>query len=211
MPRKTKKAATSGSSTNAADSETESQLICDGCTNSIAMEEVLHSSICKVWLHCYSAGVPRSRFIDTSTTFVCIPCSLITNQSVVIELRGEIAALKAEIVELNTALETTKKKLDSANKKLEIISTSSSAGVVEAEWTAIVKKSAKQQKRVGNPTTTLSSSNAKQPTPSSCTAVSAASPSLTGNAEVKQVTKMKVSGARHIWGTHCQFCQQCNH
>ena len=85
--------------------------------------------------------------MEISTTFICFPCSLISNQSTVTELRSEIAALKSEIVELNTALETSNKKLARANKKLETISNTPSAGpgVTEAEWAAIVKKSAKQR------------------------------------------------------------------
>ena len=109
MPRRAKKASNNVGA--AADSDAESQLTCDGCTDSITKEEALNCSICKVWLHCYCAGVPRSRFVNVSSTFVCIPCSLSCNNAVATELRSEIAALKAEIVELRTAL-------DSANKKL---------------------------------------------------------------------------------------------
>ena len=75
--------------------ETEPKLICDGCTDTISREEALNCSICKVYLHCYCAGVPRSRFSDILPTFICIPCSLSSNNSTVAELRSEIAALKS--------------------------------------------------------------------------------------------------------------------
>ena len=148
MPARTKTRATSNSnsssksSSNRAEAESE-QLTCDGCAASLTKKEALNCSVCKVWLHCYCAGVPRSRFADISTTFVCIPCSLSLGNSVVSELKSEIAALRVEIVELKTAL-------DSANKKLEIASQwpiPSSTGEAGAEWTAVVKRNAKQQRR----------------------------------------------------------------
>ena len=106
MPRGTRKASNNGSSSRAAEAEFE-QLICDGCTDTLTKEEALSCSISKVWLHCYCAGVPRSRFADISSMFVCIPCSLSFNNTVMMELRSEIAALKAEIVELKSALNST--------------------------------------------------------------------------------------------------------
>ena len=73
------------------------------------------SKLCTTCYHAVCAGVPRSRFADISSTFVCIPCSLSFNNTIVTELKSEIAALKAEKVELKTAL-------GSANKKLETVS-----------------------------------------------------------------------------------------
>ena len=159
LPRKTRKATNNSGSSSAAESESVKRT-CDGCTDTKSKEEALNCSVCKVWLHCYCAGVPRSRFADISSTFVCIPCALSLNNTVVTELRGEIAALKAEIVELRTAL-------DSANKKLETVSQGpnpSSPGEAGAEWTAVVKKNAKQQRRDRNPTSKPSS---RQTNPSS--------------------------------------------
>jgi hypothetical protein len=126
--------------------------------------------------------------LDVSLTFVCIPCSLTFNNTAVTELRSEIAALKAEIVELKTVLETTNTKLDSANKSSE----------AEAEWLAIVKNTKQWRNRDSNPTTRPSSSSAKQPTRAAVSAPETSGP----NTKVKQTTKVKVSGARRVWGTH---------
>ena len=150
--------------------------------DTITKEEALICSVCKVWLHCYCAGVPRSRFTDILSTFVCIPCSLSFNNTVVTELRSEIAALKAEIVELKTAL-------DSANMKLETVSQGpnpSSLGEAGAEWTAVVKKNAKQRRRDRNPASKPSRS--RQPNPSSFPpghAASAGPPSSEDNQAAK--------------------------
>ena len=158
MPRKTKRAANTSSSSSMA--EAEPQLTCDGCTDTITKEEALNCTICKVWLHCYCAGVPRSRFAAISSTFICIPCSLSLNNTVVTELRSEIAVLKAEMGELKTAL-------DSANKKLATVSQApdpTSAGEAGAEWTAVVKRNPKVRRRERKPTSTSSS---KQPSSTS--------------------------------------------
>ena len=163
LPRKTRKATNnSGSSSSTAESESV-QRTCDGCKDTITKEEALNCSVCKVWLHCYCAGVPRRRFADILSTFVCIPCSLSLNNTVVTELRGEIAALKAEIVELRTALDSTNKKLETVSQGLN----PSSPGEAGAEWTAVVKKNAKQRRRDRNPTSKPSSRlSSWQPNPS---------------------------------------------
>lgn len=142
--------------------------------------------------------MPRSRFAEISSTFVCIPCSLSLNNSVVTELRGEIAALKADIVELRTAL-------DSANKKLETVGPQgpnpATLGEAGAEWTAVVKKNAKQRRRDHNPTSKPSSRlSPRQPNPPSPSGHPAnARPPIS---EDNQAAKVRVSGARRVWGTH---------
>ena len=73
---KQKKNMSAGSSTIADSIE----LICDGCNDTLQKKE---ASACKVWLHRYCTGVPISRYPDISQSFVCIPCSLIANSSVV--------------------------------------------------------------------------------------------------------------------------------
>ena len=192
LPRKTKKATNNSSSSSPA--ETESQLTCDGCTDSITREEALNCSICKVWLHCYCAGVPRSRFAGISSTFVCIPCSLSFNNSVVTELRSEIAALKAEIVELKTELNSANEKLATASQGPNPLS--ASAGGAEAEWTAAVRRNAKQRRRDHNST---SKPRSRQP---NSAPTGRARNERPGKPEEKQAAKVRVSGARRVWGTH---------
>ena len=85
MPPKPKRNNSAGSSTSAANSNL---LTCDGCSDILQKKEALNCSVCKVWLHCYYARVPTSRFSDIAQSFVRIPCSSIANSSIIAELKN---------------------------------------------------------------------------------------------------------------------------
>ena len=78
---------------------------CDGCAAEIPEAEALKCKVCGMWLHRYCAGIPTSYFTTIAASFVCAACSLTASNSVILELRGEINALKAEIIELRAAME----------------------------------------------------------------------------------------------------------
>ena len=73
LPRKASNSATNAGS---------HPVTCSGCNDTLQKKEALNCSACKVWLHCYCAGVPKSRFSNISNSFLCIPCSLVVNNTV---------------------------------------------------------------------------------------------------------------------------------
>ena len=182
---------TSTSASASADSETP--LVCDGCTDSLLKNEALNCSVCNVWLHCYCAGVPRSRYSDIVQSYICIPCSLNSQNNIVSELKSEIACLKTEIVEQKTALDLANKKLDAATNVDVKASNRNSA---ESGWSTVVKRGARQVLAKDG---SASSRNAATKTHQN--AIDSERRAQSNNAR-KNVTKVKVVGARRVWGTH---------
>ena len=183
-------------------------LICDGCNDTLQKKEALVCSACKVWLHRYCAGVPISRYPDISQSFVCIPCSLIANSSMVTELknevdalkteavaaaelRNEIAALKAEIAELKSALEAS-------NKKLEASTTAQNQRET-TKWSTIVKKSPRKNSRRGPLLLTTNTSRERSEAENS--GASAANRLHTTENRHPKRKRVVVPGMRRVWGT----------
>ena len=195
MPPKTKRNNSAGSSTSASNLN---QLTCDGCSDTLQKKEALNCSVCKVWLHRYCAGVPTSRFSDIAQSFVCIPCSLIANSSVVAELKNEVAALKAEVVQLRSALETVNKKLEdtaSAQNKRE-----------KKEWSTVVKRNPGRNVQRVQPTRPISGNRSDQagfggnPTASSARRPRSAEDQHSQMSRNNQA-RVVVPGVRRVWGT----------
>ena len=169
-------------------SEFKTPLLCDGCTDSLTKNEALNCSVCNVWLHCYCAGVPRSRYPDIASSYVCIPCSLNSHATVVSELKNEISCLKAEMVELKAALDLANKKLDSATASPDCMQ-NSTRNIAENGWSTVVKRGGRQRQANANTGSTSShhwTSKTLQ----------------TANNTQKSISKVKVAGARRVWGTH---------
>ena len=91
--------------------EARCQRSCDGCGETISVGDA-EALNCKVWLHRYCAGLPQSRCAAIASSFICAACSILGNSSIVVELRSEIAALKAEVTEIRPALITANQKLE---------------------------------------------------------------------------------------------------
>ena len=103
--RSARKAAKKTAANNGEDSLcSKSQHLCDGCAAPVQEGEALFCSSCNICLHRYCAGIPRSHYPSISSSFICIACSMAANKAVISELRGEIAALKAELLETRSAL-----------------------------------------------------------------------------------------------------------
>ena len=200
MPPKPRKPAgkknattTSNSTSISASAESNTPLVCDGCTDSLPKNEALNCSVCNVWLHCYCAGVPRSRFSDIVQSYICIPCSLNSQSNIVSELKSEIACLKTEVVELKAALDLASKKLDAAtNADVKTLNRNSA----ESGWSTVVKRGARQVLAKNG---SASSRNAATKTHQNATDSERRAQSSNVR---KNVAKVKVAGARRVWGTH---------
>ena len=142
-------------------SEPEMPLLCNGCTDSLTKNEALNCSVYNVWLHCYCAGVPRCRYFDTASSYVCIPCSLKSHATVVSELKNEISCLKAKVVELKAALNPANKKLDSATASAYYSMQNSTWNIAENGWSTVVKRGGRQ--RQGNANNESTSSHHQTP------------------------------------------------
>lgn len=156
---------------------------CDGCAAEIPEAEALKCQVCGVWLHRYCAGIPTSHFATIAASFVCAACSLTASKSVILELRGEINALKAEIIELRAAMEDMKSKQQAPNPPAERQTSSNGPA-----WTRVVKRSvrprnAERQGRRSNESATRQHTNR----PSS--------------APVAPADKEIVPSVRRIWGS----------
>ena len=173
-------------------SQTTRAHCCDGCAAEIPEPEALNCSACGVWLNRYCAGIPTSHFATISTSFICAACSLTASKSIILELRGEIDALKAEIIELRATMEDmkSKSKQQASNPSAEK-QTSSSNG----SWARVVKRSgrrnAERQARKSNESATHQHPNHGD------SAVAHQPPSV----PVAPADKEIVPSVRRIWGT----------
>lgn len=191
MPPKPKRNNSAGSSSSATNLN---QLTCDGCSDILQKKEALNCSVCKVWLHRYCAGVPTSRFSDIAQSFVCIPCSLIANNSVVAELKNEVAALKSEVVQLRSALEIVNKKLEdtaSAQNKRE-----------REEWSTVVKRNTRRNdRRVQSSLTSSGSGNRSDRAAAGSGDNPSASSARRPRSVEEQPPRVVVPGVRRVRGT----------
>ena len=80
---------------------------CDGGAGSIPQDEALTCSRCHLSLHRYCAGIPKTHYAEVSLNFVYLACTQKTSDTIVSELKDEIAALKAEVLLLKSALVKT--------------------------------------------------------------------------------------------------------
>ena len=157
---------------------------------------ILRSCLCKVWLHRYCAGVPTSRFSDIAQSFVCIPCSLIANSSVVAELKNEVATLKAEVVQLRSALEIVNKKLEdttAAQNKRE-----------REEWSTVVKRNpGRNVRRIQSTRTSSGNRSDRAGSGDNPTARSARRPRSADEDQRSRNNqgRVMVPGVRRVWGT----------
>lgn len=125
---------------------------CDGCKADIPETEALNCCECGVWLDRYCAGIPSRHYTTIATSFICVACSLTTSKSVILDLRGEIDALKTEVLELRTAMEEMKSNVqqqasvNQANKK------SQSSSGTDKQWTTVAsgKRNATRNHRIRN-------------------------------------------------------------
>lgn len=163
---------------------------CDGCAAEIPEPEALNCSACGVWLHRYCAGIPTSHFATIVSSFICAACSLTSSKSVILELRGEIDALKAEIIELRATMEDMKLKQQASNPSAEK-QTSSGNG----PWARVVKcsgrRNAERHARRSNESVTHQHPNHGD------SAMAHRPPS----APVAPADKEIVPSVRRIWGT----------
>ena len=110
---------------------------CDGCAANIPEAEALNCCVCGVWLHRYCSGIPTSHYTSIAASFICAACrSLATDKSVILELRGEIEALKSEIVELRAAMEGMKPESNAKQQVANPTEEKQSGG----QWTRVVKR-----------------------------------------------------------------------
>ena len=83
---------------------------CDLCCKRIldGKEEALHcEGGCRLWFHCYCAGVSTSLFKELCNSpepFLCYVCYQRSQLAITKELRNEVANLKSEIVKLSEQL-----------------------------------------------------------------------------------------------------------
>lgn len=186
-PKLRKTSNNAGSTINA-----DSNLTCDGCSDTLQKKEALNCSVCKVWLHRYCAGVPKSRYSDISQSFLCIPCSLVANSSVVVELKNEVAALKAEVLELRSALEA-------ANKKIET-SISAHNSREDTEWSTVVKRNPRRNtQRRGQQSQTVNLTNRERRSDNPGAARRSHTTEDQAGTKHRRVT---VPGVRRVYGGH---------
>ena len=175
-------------------SQTTRAHCCDGCAAEIPEPEALNCTACGVWLHRYCAGIPTSHFATIASSFICTACSLTVSKSVILELRGEIDALKAEIIELRATVEDmkSKSKQQASNPSAEK-QTSSGNG----SWARVVKRSgrrnAERQARKSNESATHQHPNHGD------SAMAHRPPSVP--VHVAPADKEVVPSVRRIWGT----------
>ena len=150
---------------------------CDGCKADIPETEALNCSECGVWLHRYCAGIPNRHYATIATSFICVACSLTTSKSVILDLRGEIEALKAEVLELRTAMEEMKSNVKSQ----------SSSGT-DKQWTTVAsgKRNATRNHRMIRNRPCQDAGQLHRMPPSGASGT---------------VEKEKVPSVRRIWGT----------
>ena len=200
-PSGKKSASATTATPSAKSSEPETPLLCDGCTDSLTKNEALNCSVCNVWLHCYCAGVPRRRYSDIASSYVCIPCSLNSHATVVSELKNEISCLKAEIVELKAALDLANKKLDSATASADSMQ-NSTRNIAENGWSTVVKRGGRQRQANANNGSTSSHHQTSKALLTASKGEQCGEQCASLNNAQKSISKMKVTGARRVWGTH---------
>ena len=186
----------SSSSVSNSQSELETPLQCDGCTDSLTKNEALNCSICNVWLHCYCAGVPRNRYSDIASSYVCIPCSLASHRTVVSELKNEIASLRAEVVVLKDALNLANKKLD-AVAATQADTHKMRNSIANNRWSTVVKRGTQIRRQTTAGSETTASSHIPTRTPQTAT-----EGEQHASSHNTQKPKVRVPGARRVWGTH---------
>ena len=147
---------------------------------------------CQCWLHRWCAGVSRKKFqqlTGSAEPFLCPACVSQKQQAVIEGLQGNIQALTAEVLELKATVERFRQGT-SAAERTDGLEDKESSGASRGKlpWN-IVAGSGKRDKR-GNSRATVP----KGISPST-------GPVITQGTEGPKTPRVRVSGARKIWGT----------
>ena len=164
--------------------------VCDLCLQDIKDDaDVLQcEGKCQSLVHRYCAGITVSHYreIETcSTPFVCVVCTQQTSKAIITQLQSEVALLKKELDELKMAAATS---TALANPPNPSYASAARAGSGHRHYRG--RGNADSNRRAAKP------SGAEAATPTSASGESART----------HTPKVKVTGARRIWGT----LQECS-
>ena len=159
-------------------------------------EALLCEGLCQKWIHRYCAGVTVDQYEELSSSeqpFLCFTCCRTQHQQQITELRGEVEALRFEFAQLKAQLQPPRP-LKSSKELVEHcppISAEREDTPVNGSWQPVEKKRRPRKRDCSNQVA-LQSMEAK-----ASSSVSLA----TSNENNKPVGKIKVVGARIVWGT----------
>ena len=161
-------------------------------------EALLCEGQCQKWLHRYCAGVTVDQYEQLSSNeepFLCFTCCRAQHQQQIIELRGEMEALKSELSQLKAQLQPPPRPQISSNEVVECyppLSAEREAMPENSSWQPVGKKRRPRKRQ----------RSTKQGATESTEARASSTVSLvTSNVSDKLEGKAKLVGARRVWGT----------
>ena len=157
---------------------------------------------CGCVVHRYCAGVTKRHYESLGKghkPFVCQWCSMMTSKAVIEQLQSEVALLQSELV-------ATKAELAKQSEQAALASASSPTSYAAAAASQGPSNQGRQQprrnrqklQRRGRPTANATSSHSSTPTDSE----SRSTTSTNLSEAAPQSARVRVEGARRIWGTH---------
>ena len=158
-------------------------------------EALLCEGQCQKWLHRYCAGVTVDQYEQLSSNeepFLCFTCCRAQHQQQIIELRGEMEALKSELSQLKAQLQPPPRPQISSNEVVERyppLSAEREAMPENSSWQPVGKKRRPRKRQ----------RSTKQGATESTEARASSTVSLvTSNVSDKLEGKAKVVGARRV-------------
>ena len=159
---------------------------------------------CGCVVHHYCAGVTKRHFDSLNKDrkpFVCQWCSMKMSRSVIEQLQAEIISWKAEVASLKSDLTATKEALAKQREQTERTPTGSYASVA-SQLPQLRSRQHHQGQRQGPCTNTSTRAPAIRETSTAESATHARSSTAGAATDPRSRARVKVEGARRIWGTH---------
>ena len=155
-------------------------------------ETLFCASSCQKWLHRYCASVSAQRYqflAENNTPFICLNCRCERQEEHISELKNTVALLKTEITELRESI-----------MNLRMTTQDAPANLPNMSYAAAAAGSGhRRHRRQGS-----ANSNRRATEPSRAKAATLSS--VSGESAPTHTHKVKVTGARRIWGT----LQECS-
>ena len=176
----------------------------DGCVQ----DALFCEGDCQCWLHRWCAGVTRERYAVLSSDeepFLCLSCTVAGQQAAITAQQADIACLRECVNALTSEVRALKATVAVMQSEPPLNSASTSPTGQAKEWSVVVSKGngngrkGREKRQRGCPS--ACSEPPSQNNTQASSEETAATATTTTSAKSRSENKVKVTGARRIWGT----------
>ena len=156
---------------------------------------------CGCVVHRYCAGVTKRHYESLGKghkPFVCQWCSMLTSKAVIEQLQSEVAVLQTELAAAKVALAKQNEQAALASASSPASYAAAAASQVSDQGRRQPQRNRHKPQRRGKPIANAAISHSTATLTGTSSATSSTNPSQTA----QQHARVRVEGARRIWGTH---------